>query len=117
MLESTLDTPAESTSTSLTSRGGNSLRPSGRDVVPAYSTLIDMPFCENELVLSLMAMLVGVTTFTTSGDVMAIGMSTAEDICAKHGLSPDKFRPIAKQFLRESWKLRKWNKLAYQEDM
>lgn len=113
MPESTLDTPVESTSTSLVSRGGNSLRPSGRDVVPAYSTLIEMPFCENELILSLMAMLVGITAYTTSGDVMVMGMTTAEDICAGLGLPPEKFKPIAQQFLRESWKLRKWNKLAY----
>ena len=114
MPENTLATHAGSTSTSLRSQAGNTLRPSGRDVARPCLTQIELPSCESsDAVLILMAMLASITRYTTSGDVLQLGVMDAVDICARYGLSPEQTRPIAEQFLRSSRKLRNWNTLAF----
>ena len=114
MPENTLAIRAGSTSTSLRSQAGNSRQPSGRDVARPCLTQIGLPSCENsDAVLILMAMLASITKYTTSGDVLQLGVMDAVDICASYGLAPEQVRPIAEQFLRTSRKLRNWNTLAF----
>jgi hypothetical protein len=116
MLENIQDSPAESTRTSLANLGGNSLRRSGRDVARRSLTLPALPSCESsETALILMAMLAGITKFTTNGDVMVLGMCAAEDICQRYGISREEFRRLADQFLLRSRALRDWNPFAFQD--
>lgn len=107
-------TPAESTTTSLSNRGGSLCPLSEPDVAPACSTLTDRPSWQtSEEVTILMAMLAGITALTTSSDVLYLAMHDALAICARHGLPPERVAPVLQQFLAESKKLRQHNPFAF----
>jgi hypothetical protein len=65
------------------------------DAVALYSTLFGRPSSENcETILILMAILQGVTENTTSGDVLALGVYRAQDICSAMGIAEDTFMEV-----------------------
>ncbi len=105
-MEQSKDIPAESTTTSLVSRDGKSLQPSGRDVAHrstqiASESSTKLSNSQNQITV-LMAILVGITENTLSGDVIALSVYRAKDICHNLGVDEDIFEDTVKRYLKFS---------------
>ena len=108
------DTPVGSTTTlSVSPDGKRSLRLE-RDVALLSEIQIALQSSEtSEVVAILLAILHGITVNTTSGDVLALGVYHAQDICNAAGISDEKFKEVVRQFAEYSKKARSWNPLAF----
>lgn len=110
----TNDTPAGDTTISLVSQTGTLSQRSVRDAALLSETLIALQSSENSEVLAiLLAILHGITVNTTSGDVLALGVYHAQDICEAAGISEEKFKEVVAKFAQYSKKARSWNPLAF----
>lgn len=85
---------------------------SGRDVVPRCSIRLGTQSYENPAFV-LMAILQGLTENTTSGDVIALAVFRAKDLCRQFGISEDEFNDIIDQYLNFADHVRKKNPLAF----
>src|SRR5690349_13985701 len=95
-------------------RAGNSLQPSERGVACLSEILRDRQFSENsQTVATLLAILHGITVNTTSGDVLALGIYKARDLCDQIGVEPEVFEDVVQKFVEFSKQARQWNPLAY----
>lgn len=113
-MASTDDTHAADTNTSLVSQTGKLSQRSVRDAALLSETLTDLQSSENsETLMILLAILQGITVNTTSGDVLALGVYHAQDICNAAGISEEKFREVVAKFARFSKQARSWNPLSF----
>jgi len=113
-MDNTNDTPAGSTMTLLVNPDGNLSRRSVRDAALLSETLIGLQLSEtSEVVAILLAILHGITVNTTSGDVLALGVYHAQDICEAAGISEEKFKEVVAKFAQYSKKARSWNPLSF----
>lgn len=114
MPDFTPDTHAGDTKRSSTglTRLGRSARRSGRDVVARSETPIVRPSSETSS-LVLAALLAGVTRNTSNGDVIALGVYAAGDICKKLGVSDDDFDSVVTRYLAFSDTVRRGNPMAF----
>jgi hypothetical protein len=113
-MDATSDTPAGNTTTLSVNRDGNLSQRSERDAVLLLETQIALQSLENsEIVMILLAILQGITTNTTSGDVIELGIYHAKDMCEAAGISEDKFKEVVGKFAQFSKNCRSWNPLAY----
>ena len=105
---------AESIKTSLANPDGNLSRPLERGAVLLLETQIALQSLEtSQTVAILLAMLHGIVTNTTSGDVIELGVYHAKDICQQAGIPESSFEEVAKKFAAYSKAARSWNPLAY----
>lgn len=113
-MDSIQDTPAGSMTRSSDSPDGNSLRRLERDAALLLETQIGLQSSGiSESVMILMATLHGIVTNTTSGDVIALGVYQAKDMCLAAGVSEDVFEEVIKRFVTYSKKARSRTPLAY----
>lgn len=99
---------------SLSNQGGKSLPLSVRDAACLSEILTETPFSENsQTVAILLAILHGITTNTTSGDVIELSIYHAQDICRELQIDEVVFREVVGKFVRFSKKARNWNPLAF----
>jgi hypothetical protein len=105
-------TPVVNTTKSLVSRDGKRHQPSAQVVVHRSLTQTAKPSLENSIVI-LMAILQGITENTISGDVMALAMYRAGDLCAGMGITRDEFNSVMTRFNEFQRNARKGKPLAF----
>lgn len=110
----TQDTLVESTTTSLVPLDGKSRQLSEQVAACLSSMKIEKQSSESyEQVVVLLTILLGITENTTSGDVLALGIYKAQDLCDEMGVDPTVFKETVGRFARFAEQSRKWNPLAY----
>lgn len=87
-------------------------QPLGRDVAVPCSIRIGCESYESQMVV-LMAILQGITENTVSGDVIALGVYQAKDICRQFGIADEQVNEVISKYLRFSDQIRKKNPLAF----
>lgn len=104
----------ENTTRSLSIQPPCCLQPSTPDAVAPYSTRHGKPSSENsETILILMAILQGVTEYTTSGDVLALAVFRAQAVCSGMGISEDTFTEVVRRYGEFAKVARKGNPFAF----
>lgn len=110
----TPDTLAANTKKSLIPLDGKSHRLSVQGAACLSSMLTGKQSSENcEQVLVLLTLLLGITTETTSGDVLALGMYRARDMCRRFGVDETVFEETVERFAQFAGEARRWNPLAF----
>ena len=110
----TPDTPVENTMKSLVPLDGKSHQLSERAAACLSSILTGTESSENcEQVLVLLSILLGITENTTSGDVLALGVYRAQDLCDEFGIDEEVFKETVGRFARFAKESRSWNPLAF----
>jgi hypothetical protein len=113
-MERLLATPVASTTTLLPNQTGKLPQHLEQAVVPLSSILKDKQFSENsETVVILMAILQGITKNTTSGDVIALAIYNAIDVCDALGIDSEVVERTIKRFFDFQKEVRKNNPLAF----
>jgi hypothetical protein len=106
-MENSPDTSAGSMITLHPKKAGKLNQLSARVAAVRSSTGIEhASYVSNDVVETLMCMLVGLASLTASEDVVWMGMGWAEDLCAQHGLCESVYKPMIAAFRQNAGSVR-----------
>ena len=106
--------PVVNTTTSLINREPTSLQRLTPGAVARSSILNEKLFSENcETTRILLLLLLGITEYTTSGDVLSLAAMRAHDLCRRLGISDEAFQEVIGQYADFAQVVRQNNPFAF----